>query len=174
MKKKLLIVFSVLVILTMLVTVSPVSAQATKTEVTGTYYFVDEYHGENFREWTSDHYITHTRNEIIVLRFETSDPRTDGYYKADVNLDSGFSIDGKYLFGHNWSTNTMMYEDEELTVPKWECQFSGHWASDFSSTAHTVCHGLGANEGLIWIDDGYAASPFDPFTLVSVIIDPGK
>lgn len=133
----------------MLFAAFPASAGASRTEVTGKFFFVDEpAEHPRARLWTTGQFVDHCRNDIQLFYFETDYEALNGWGQAITHCEFHYAPDFALKFAHIWGTTTIT-SDLEGTDVLWECTGNGVLDAQWWFDLDYVCHGYGVNKGLL-------------------------
>jgi hypothetical protein len=181
MKKYMHLTMVVFLILVLLVAAVPASAEAIKTEMTGTMRFTGELEPDpDLDDWSVGKdglTIDQFRNDTQYYDVFGSDERFNGFQISEVNGVFMYDTDGYLRSARLWEKTTI-YTDLSYTEPKWECSGVASLDSEWNLTLDVVCQGVGVNKGLkakltcgnpiYYPDQPYVDYPFEGY-----ILDPG-
>ena len=171
MKSKLRFTVIITLVLWLLVSVFPVAAGAIKTPITGVLSIVGVAPLPEYREWWPTSDIRQFRNILTYWVNVVDDPRLSGFSKTVVNGTEWY-VDGVLYKEHVWGT-TIIYSDQEYTMPSWECTYTGHFDVQ-GKAVDIVCKGVGIYEGLHAKESGFCPSlAYSIYDLQGEILEPG-
>ncbi len=150
MKRITRLVTAALLIFVLLLTAVPAYAGDNKTPVTGTLYFIGEPENPNSRFWMTGRdswMVQQCRSSTLQMQIEASDDRLSAWVEILQNCFFHYNPDFSLAYAHLWGKSTI-YQNEDFTVPKWDCTSNGYIDSQWNNVTYVICQGVGVNAGL--------------------------